>query len=146
MADYSKFIALATRLIDKKGMKMTFVHVTELDDFFDPDTGKYPVEIEPHEVMGVKTSPTKEDLERGMFNGLKLVILIAGDKLLNPDKTDIIQVGGHDYDVKEPYAISPAEDNVLWKIGVEDMGESGNDIEATAARKITDMRRGYNVR
>lgn len=136
MADYSKFISLANRLIDKKGMKMTYLSISEVGDMFDPDTGKYPVEIEPHEVMGVKTAPTKEDLERGMFAGLKMVILIAGDKLLNPDKTDIIQFGGHDYDVKEPYAIAPAEDNILWKIGVEDMGLSGHDTRARAERKV----------
>lgn len=136
MADYTKFISLANRLIDKKGMKMTYLAISEVGDMFDPDTGKYPVQIDEQEIIGVKTAPTKEDLERGLFNGLKLVILVAGDKLFNPDKTDIIQFGGHDYDVKEPYAVAPAEDNILWKIGVEDMGPSSENIEYRAQQKI----------
>lgn len=144
MADYSNFIALANRLIDKNGMEMTYLAISELGDTFDPDTGKYPVQIDEKKVMGVKTAPTKADLDRGLFQGLNMVILIAGDKLFNPDKTDIIQFGGHDYDVKEPYAVAPAEDNILWKIGVEDMGLSGVDTRSRAAQKV--MSRAGHVR
>lgn len=136
MADYSKFISLANRLIDKKGMKMTYLAISEIGDMFDPDTGKYPVEIEPHEVMGVKTAPTKEELERGQFQGIKLVVLVAGDKLENPDTTDMIQFDGHDYDIKEIVKVAPAEDNILYKFGVEDAGLSGADTKARAERKV----------
>lgn len=135
MADYSNFLSLANRLISKKGMEITYLHITEVDDFFDPVTGKYPVQIEKKEVMGVKTSPTKEELERGQFQGIKLVILVAGDNIENPDTTDMIQFGGHDYDIKEIVTVSPAEDNILYKFGVEDMGLSGDNTESLIAQK-----------
>lgn len=135
MADYSKFLSLANRLISKKGMEITFLHITEVDEFFDPVTGKYPVQIEKKEVMGVKTSPTKEELERGQFQGIKLVVLIAGDKIENPDTTDIIQFGGHDYNIKEIVTVAPAEDSILYKFGVEDAGLSGNNTETLVAQK-----------
>lgn len=144
MADYSNFLSLANRLIAKKGMKMTFLHITEVDDFFDPDTGKYPIQIEEKEVMGVKTSPTKEELERGQFQGIKLVVLVAGDNLKNPDTTDMIQFGGHDYDIKEIVKVAPAEDNILYKFGVEDMGPSSENIEYRAQQKI--LKRSGSVR
>lgn len=135
MADYSNFLSLANRLISKKGMEIIYLHITEVDDFFDPVTGKYPVKIEEKKVMGVKTSPTKEELERGQFQGIKLVILVAGDNLKNPDTTDIIQFGGHDFDIKEIVTVAPAEDNILYKFGVEDMGLSGNNTENLIAQK-----------
>lgn len=135
MADYSKFLSLANRLISQKGMKMTFLHVKEIGDAFDPDTGKYPVQIEKKEVMGVRTRPTKEELERGLFQGVKLVVLVAGDNLENPDITDMLQFGGHDYDIKEIVTVAPAEDNILYKFGVEDMGLSDTDAQSGTSIK-----------
>lgn len=142
MADYSSFLSLANRLIGKKGMEITYLHITEVDDFFDPVTGKYPVQIEEKKVMGVKTSPTKEELERGQFQGIKLVILVAGDSLKNPDTTDMIQFGGHDYDIKEIVTVAPAEDNILYKFGVEDAGISGTETQTRVINKATKKAQG----
>lgn len=142
MADYSSFLSLANRLIGKKGMEITYLHITEVDDFFDPVTGKYPVQIEEKKVMGVKTSPTKEELERGQFQGIKLVILVAGDNLKNPDITDMIQFGGHDYDIKEIVTVAPAEDNILYKFGVEDAGISGTETQTRVINKATKKAQG----
>lgn len=124
MADYSDFIELANEMLDEFGMPMKYLSVTEYGKI-DPDTQKKPVEIEEHEVIGVKTSPTKEELERGFFQGIKLVALVAGDKLKNPDTTDVMQFDGHDYDVKEIIKVAPAQDNILYKFGLEDAGEIG---------------------
>lgn len=147
MADYSNFLSLANRLIAKKGMKMTFLHITEVDDFFDPDTGKYPVQIEEKEVMGIKTSPTKEELERGQFQGIKLVVLVAGTSLeTEPDTTDMIQFGGHDYDIKEIVKVAPAEDNILYKFGVEDAGLSTEGSVQTLMTKKVQEKAARNVR
>lgn len=142
MADYSSFLSLANRLIGKKGMEITYLHITEVDDFFDPVTGKYPVQIEEKKVMGVKTSPTKEELERGQFQGIKLVIIVAGDNLKNPDTTDMIQFGGHDYDIKEIVTVAPAEDNILYKFGVEDAGISGTETQTRVINKATKKAQG----
>lgn len=124
MADYAKFIALAQRLIAKKGMPMTYLRVTEYGRI-DPDTGKKPVRMEKYEFTGVRTAPTANELERGLFRGIRLVILVPGDIVPKADSTDVIQFGGHDYDIKEIVTVAPAESIVLYKFGVEDVGESG---------------------
>lgn len=124
MADFTKFISLADRLISKNGMPMTYLAISEYGKI-DPETGKKPVKIIKYEVMGVKTRPTKNELDTGLFQGIKLVILIAGNQLDKPDTTDVIQFDGHDYDIKEIVTVAPAEDNILYKFGVEDAGLSG---------------------
>lgn len=124
MADYSDFIELANEMLDEFGMPMKYLAVSEYGKI-DPDTGKKPVQIEEYEVMGVKTVPTKTELERGHFQGIKLVALVAGDKLQNPDTTDVMQFDGHDYDVKEIVKVAPAQDNILYKFGLEDAGAIG---------------------
>lgn len=127
MADYSDFIELANELLDEFGMPMTYLAVTEYGKI-DPDTGKKPVQIERKEVIGVKTSPTKEELDRGQFQGISMVVLVAGDKLKNPDTTDVIQFDGHDHDITEIVNVAPAQDNILYKFGVVDAGLAGNSI------------------
>ncbi len=123
MSDYSKFIALANRLISKKGMVMKYLAVTEYGKI-DPDTGKKPIKVEKYEFMGVRTAPTANELERGLFRGIRLVILAPGDIVDGADTTDVIQFDGHDYDIKEIVTVAPAETVVLYKFGVEDVGAS----------------------
>lgn len=127
MADYSKFHALATRLIAEKGMKMIFLHVTKAGDQFDPDTGKYPVAIEEREVMGVLARPTAKELGAGLFQGLRTVALVAGASLEKADLTDRLRFGGHDYGIREIVNVAPAGETILYKFGLEDMGESQPD-------------------
>lgn len=124
MADYAKSLALAQRMIAQKGMPMTYLSITEYGRI-DPDTGKKPVRVEKSEFMGVRTAPTANELERGRFQGIKLVILAPGDIVAKADTTDVIQFGGHDYDIKEIVTVAPAETVVLYKFGVEDVGVSG---------------------
>lgn len=124
MADYLDFIELANELLDEFGMPITYLAVSEYGKV-DPDTGKKPVKIESFEVIGVKTSPTKEELDRGQFKGVTMVVLVAGDKLNNPDTTDVIQFDGHDYDITEIVKVAPAQDNILYKFGVTDAGLVG---------------------
>lgn len=124
MADYSKFISLANKMLDKYGMPMSYLAISEYGKI-DPDTGKKPVNIERKEVIGVKTSPTKEELDRGQFKGVTMVVLVAGDKLNNPDTTDVIQFDGHDHDITEIVKVAPAQDNILYKFGVTDVGLTG---------------------
>lgn len=123
MADYAKFLALAQRLIAKNGMPMTYLSITEYGRI-DPDTGKKPIKVEKYEFMGVRTSPTANELERGQFQGIKLVILAPGDIVDGSDTTNVIQFGGHDYDIKEIVTVAPAETVVLYKFGVENVGAS----------------------
>lgn len=121
MADYGNFISLANRLIAKKGIAMTYVHVTE-SGAIDPVTGKRQVAEEAIEFMGVKVSPSATELQAGHFAGVDMVILAPGDAIAKADLTDRIICQGHDCRIREIIRIMPAEVCVLYKFGVKDMG------------------------
>jgi len=132
MADYSIQIATAQRLIRQKGMPMTFMSVTEYGDV-DPVTGKRPVQVTLTDMYGVRTQPTAEEIQRGQFQDVTFVILVSGDAIPAADTSDVIRFGGRDYDIKEILRVAPAEQVILYKFGVRDVGPAGSSINLRGA-------------
>ena len=126
MADYSEEIALAQELLDEFGMPMTYVSITEdTTGMIDPETGKYPVTIERSPFVGVKTQPTAQEVQAGRFQNVSLVVLAPGDAVAEADTTDVLQFDGRDWDVTEVRPVAPAEQVILYKLGVQDAGSLG---------------------
>ena len=128
MADYSPQIATARRLIAAKGMAMDYLRVTEEPGgLIDPDTGKRPYTIERTAIVGVRTAPTAEEVQRGLFQGVNMVVLVAGDAIEAADTTVLLQFDGHDWNIKEIQRVAPAEQIILYKFGVTDAGLSTDE-------------------
>lgn len=121
MADHSNFLTLANRLIDKHGMTMTFVRVVA-DGELNLVTGKRVETVEDVEFIGVRTRPTKSEIETGHFQGVSTVILAAGDALPLPTIADRLRFDGHDWEITEVYQVAPSDLQILYKLGVKDAG------------------------
>ena len=125
--DYSAKTAKAEAKIAKYGQKIIWAKVEE-SGRIDPATGKRPAMWVEKEIMAVKTRPTKEDIGAGLFQGLHMVALIAGNAIDAPDLTDRLRFDGHDWRIREIVKVQPAEECVLYKLGLEDMGLEGADV------------------
>ncbi len=122
MADYSGFIALAERLIAKKGMEMTWIRIS-MHGEIDPVTGKRREQHEEIQVMGVCSRPTKEELQNGRFQNCSMLVLVPGNAVAKASITDRLRFSGREWEIGEIVEIAPAGEVVLYKLGVRESGQ-----------------------
>lgn len=90
MADYASFLALANRLIAKKGFEMAFIR-QKTDGLVDPITGKREIIVEKTPFMGVCVKPAEKEIATGHFQGVSQVALAPGDAIANPTISDRLE-------------------------------------------------------
>lgn len=121
MADYTEAIKAAESALRAKGMPMVFVRV--ISGEYDPVTNTRPsVEIETP-FYGVKTSPTVEEVQGGIFAAGSMVVLMSGNAVDHEvSTTDTLRFGGHEWDIQQIRTVAPAEQVIVYKMQVEDAG------------------------
>lgn len=126
MPTYAAIAAKAKAKLTSKGMPMQFVRIVQDDGGgFDPETG---LPYAPTETVtdfhGVKTQPTKEEVQSGAFQGVSMVVLAPADAAGGEEPTiaDKLRFGGHEWDITEIRPVAPAETVMLYKFGVKDAG------------------------
>ena len=125
MADYSGKIASASAAIMAKGMPVVYVTV-EKSDQYDPVTGTYPTVEKEYHTHAVRTMPTADDVQAGLFTVGRDVLLVAGGFLgegKRPSTTGYFKFGGHRWDVGKVIIVAPARQDILYKLEVQDAGE-----------------------
>ncbi len=126
MADYPAIAAKAKAKLIAKGMQMQFVHIVQPGGGgFDPESGKpYPPIETITDFYGVKTQPTKEEVQSGAFQGVSMVVLAPADAAggNEPSTAHKLRFGGRDWDITEIRPVAPAETVMLYKFGVKDAG------------------------
>ena len=105
MADYTAEIALAHELLDEFGMPMIFV--AQEEGTYDPVTNTRPTIETRTPVMGVRTAPTVDEVQSGLF--------AVGS-------TDRLEFGGHRWNITAIKTVAPAEEILLYKFQVRDAG------------------------
>ncbi|WP_304736511.1 hypothetical protein [uncultured Desulfovibrio sp.] len=121
MADYSAIAARATSKIAEKGMKMVFV--AQEEGPYDPATNTRPTTETRTNIIGIRTAPTVDEVQSGLFTVGATVILVAGNALKKPaDTTDRLEFGGHRWDITAIRTVAPAEEILLYKFQVRDAG------------------------
>lgn len=122
MADYSAAIAKATAKIREKGMPMTFVRVDESEEY-DPVTDSYPVTETKVPMYGLKTSPTVDEVQGGTFSAGSMIVLMSGEGFeKQPDTTDYLVFSEKRWDITAIKPVAPAEQAILYKFQIEDIG------------------------
>lgn len=126
MSTYAAIAAKAKAKLISKGMPMQFVRIVQDDGGgFDPETGLpyAPTETTTY-FYGVKTQPTKEEVQSGAFQGVSMVVLAPADAAGGEEPTiaDKLRFGGHEWDITEIRPVAPAETVMLYKFGVKDAG------------------------
>lgn len=122
MADYSAAIAKATAKIREKGMPMTFVRVDESEEY-DPVTDSYPATETNVPMYGLKTSPTVDEVQGGTFSAGSMIVLMSGEGFeTRPDTTDYLVFSEKRWDITAIKPVAPAEQAILYKFQVEDIG------------------------
>lgn len=126
MPTYPAIAAKAQAKLIAKGMPMQFVRIVQDDGGgFDPETG---LPYAPTETItdfyGVKTQPTKEEVQSGAFQGVSMVVLASAGAAGGEEPTiaDKLRFGGHEWDITEIRPVAPAETVMLYKLGVKDAG------------------------
>lgn len=126
MPTYAAIAAKAKAKLIAKGMQMQFVRIVQDEGGgFDPETG---LPYAPTETItdfyGVKTQPTKEEVQSGAFQGVSMVVLAPADAAGGEEPTvaDKLRFGGHEWDITEIRPVAPAETVMLYKFGVKDAG------------------------
>ena len=126
MPTYAAIAAKAKAKLIAKGMPMQFVRIVQDESGgFDPETGlPYAPTETVTDFYGVKTQPTKEEVQSGAFQGVNMVVLapadVAGGK--EPTTAHKLRFGGHEWDITEIRPVAPAETVMLYKLGVKDAG------------------------
>lgn len=121
MADYSAIAAKAARKIAAKGMSMIFV--AQEEGAYDPVTNTRPTIETRTPVMGVRTAPTVDEVQSGLFAVGSTVILVAGNAVdKEADPTDRLEFCGHRWDITAIKTVAPAEEILLYKFQVRDAG------------------------
>lgn len=126
MPTYAAIAAKAKTKLTAKGMPMQFVRIVQDEGGgFDPETG---LPYAPTETVtdfhGVKTQPTKEEVQSGAFQGVSMVVLAPADVAGGEEPTTAhkLRFGGHEWDITEIRPVAPAETVMLYKFGVKDAG------------------------
>lgn len=126
MPSYPAIAAKAKAKLIPKGMPMQFVRIVQDDGGgFDPETGlPYAPTETINDFYGVKTQPTKEEVQSGAFQGVSMVVLAPADAAGGEEPTiaDKLRFGGHEWDITEIRPVAPAETVMLYKFGVKDAG------------------------
>ena len=121
MADYTEEIALAHELLDESGMPMVFV--AQEEGAYDPVTNTRPTIETRTPIMGVRTAPTVDEVQSGLFAVGSTVILVAGNALdKEADPTDRLEFCGHRWNITAIKTVAPAEEILLYKFQVRDAG------------------------
>lgn len=126
MSTYPAIAAKAKAKLIAKGMLMQFVRIVQDEGGgFDPETGlPYAPTENVTDFYGVKTQPTKEEVQSGAFQGASMVVLAPADAAGGEEPTiaDKLRFGGHEWDITEIRPVAPAETVMLYKFGVKDAG------------------------
>lgn len=126
MSTYPAIADKAQAKLIAKGMPMQFVRIVQDDGGgFDPETGlPYAPTETINDFYGVKTQPTKEEVQSGAFQGVSMVVLAPADAAGGEEPTiaDKLRFGGHEWDITEIRPVAPAETVMLYKFGVKDAG------------------------
>lgn len=126
MGDYAAIAVKAKARLIAKGMPMRFVRIVQDEGGgFDPETGLPYAPVETiTDFHGVKTQPTKEEVQSGAFQGVSMVVLAPADATDGEEPTTAhkLRFGGHEWDITEIRPVAPAETVILYKFGVQDAG------------------------
>ena len=126
MPTYAAIAAKAKAKLIAKGMTMQFVRIVQDESGgFDPETGlPYAPTKTTTYFYGVKTQPTKEEVQSGAFQGVSMVVLAPADAAGGEEPTiaDKLRFCGHEWDIVEIRPVAPAETVMLYKFGVKDAG------------------------
>lgn len=123
MADYSRQIANAAKSIQKKGMPVVFVDVTESTEY-DPVTDGYPKTETRHEVYGVKDTAGIEEVQGGGFSAGSTTLYMAADIVKRVDTTDHVLFDGHKWNILKVSVTAPADVPILFLLELKDAGEA----------------------
>lgn len=133
MADYSASMQQAEAAIKAKGMPMLFVWEEQSGDF-DPSIQGYPTITTSVPTYGVKTSPTVEEVQGGVFAIGSTIVLVAGAVFAQPPRTTgYITFGGHRWNITAFKVVQPAEQAILYKFQVTDAGADMGSVEVAGA-------------
>ncbi len=117
MADYSDKVAKVNVKLEAKGYEMTFCHPV-LGEVYDPETGSYQESVETTNFWGIKTRPSLEEIEGGVFQSGSTVVLMAGDAVPSVSTSDYLLIGNNRWSIKSVYKIAPTEQVILYKLSV----------------------------
>ena len=126
MSIYAQKLTKAKAKLEAKGVKMQFVR-REIDYSQMPEAGGgYPVNETRTDFFGVKTSPTQNEVQLGIFNGADLIVLVPGDVCEGgPKTTDKLAFADKLWAITNIRSVSPAELDILYKVSVK---EDGADV------------------
>lgn len=126
MSTYAAIAAKAKAKLIAKGMPMQHIRIVQPEGGgFDPESGKaYPPVETVTDFYGVKTQPTKDEVQSGAFQNVSMVVLAPADAAGGKEPTTAhkLRFGGHEWDITEIRAVAPAETVMLYKFGVKDAG------------------------
>lgn len=85
--------------------------------------GGYPVIETRIDFYGIKTSPTLEEVQMGIFGGEDLIVIMPGDVCDGgPDTTDKISFQGKLWGIYAIRSVAPTELNIIYKVSVKEEG------------------------
>lgn len=120
--DYADKLEKTKAKLQEKGMLMRYVH-SEVDTSKLPEAGAGYVEnLTFIDFYGIRTSPTKEEIEKGIFAGTDDVVLMAGD--IEVSTTDHLLFNGKKWDILNIRTVQPTTVAILHRISIK---ESGNE-------------------
>ena len=119
--DYTPKLQAAKAKLQAKGMPMLFIRRTEDLSQMPTPGGGYPVVETQTEFYGIKTNPTLAEVEKGIFNGEDLIVIMPGDVCDGrPDTTDKLLFMGSRWNISKIKPVAPTELDILYKVAVKE--------------------------
>ncbi len=121
--DYTPKLLAAKAKLQKKGMPMRFIRRTEDTSQMPTPGGGYPVLETRTDFYGVKTSPTLAEVEKGIFKGEDLIVIMPGDVCEGrPDTTDKLAFQGRLWGISVIKPVAPTELDIIYRVSVKEEG------------------------
>lgn len=124
--DYTPKLTKAKTKLQSKGMLMHFVRRIEDTSQMPVPGAGYPVTETRTDFYGIKTSPTMDEVQMGVFAGEDLIVLMPGDVCEDgPDTTDKVVFQDKVWSIHSIRAVAPTDLAIIYKVSVKEEGADG---------------------
>lgn len=123
MADYSRQLATAERMIRSRGMPVVYVQVAETGSY-DPVSDSYAKAEVQIPAWGVRSAAGVKEVQAYGFSTGSTVLYMAASEVTEPKTGDYLLFSGHKWNIRSIAATAPAETPVLFALELSDGGEA----------------------